>query len=298
MVKKGEDELKCFEEMKLKGVSLDVITFACSWKASACIGALSRGIEIHGEIEKTGLIGRDSIVGNALVDRYEKCGYLSKAEELLYSFCKRDVISWNALIAGYVKYKQDEAVLNSLEKMQVEGISPDSITLAYVLKACGSIGAGEKGTKIHIEMDRKILLEQSFIIGNALMNMYAKCGLLMKAREVFDKISDADIILWNVLIAWQAQFSQCEDVIHVLDTMETVGVNLDSPTFLSVLHACNHGGHLFKAQIFFEAMIQDYGIAPTTEHYTSMIDLFSRVGQVDNARETTFKAEMYRLKKY
>mgnify|MGYP002775132878 CR=1 FL=1 len=67
MVKKGEDELKCFEEMKLKGVSPDAITFACSLKACACIGALSRGIEIHGEIEKTGLIGRDSIVGNALI---------------------------------------------------------------------------------------------------------------------------------------------------------------------------------------------------------------------------------------
>ena len=167
--------------------------------------------------------------------------------------------------------------------MQVEGISPDSITLAYVLKACGSIGAGEKGTKIHIEMDRKILLEQSLIIGNALMDMYAKCGFLMKAREVFDRISDADIISWNVLIARQPQFGQCEDVFHVLDTMETVGVNPDSATFLSVLHACNHGGHLFKAQIFFEAMIQDYGITPTTEHYTSMIDLFSRAGQVDKA---------------
>ena len=167
--------------------------------------------------------------------------------------------------------------------MQVEGISPDSITLAYVLKACGSIGAGEKGTKIHIEMDRKILLEQSLIIGNALMDMYAKCGLLMKACEVFDKISDADIISWNVLIARQPQFGQCEDVFHVLDTMETVGVNPDSATFLSVLHACNHGGHLVKAQIFFEAMIQDYGITPTTEHYTSMIDLFSRAGQVDKA---------------
>jgi pentatricopeptide repeat protein len=280
---RAEDALQCFEEMKRKGVLPDAITFACSLKACMCIGALSKGIRIHGEIEKLGLLGRDSIVGNALVDMYAKCGRLHKAKELFLSLPSRDVVSWNALLAGYVKHERDEAVLASFEQMQAEGISPDSVTLAYVLKACGSMGAGGKGAQIHNEIDGKILAEQGLTIRNALMDMYAKCGLLRKACRMFDELSDPDIVSFNVLIAGHAQLGQCEDVFRSLGTMEAVGMKPDSATFLSVLHSCNHGGLQLQAQLFFKAMIENYGLIPTVEHYTSMIDLFSRAGQLEKA---------------
>eukprot|EP00250_Pteridium_aquilinum_P022500 c25392_g4_i4 orf=1-273(+) len=89
---------------------------------------------------------------------YAKCGSLSKAQDVLEKLPSRDVVSWSALIAGYAQRGQGEHALNCYERMQREGILPDAVTYACILKACGSIGAAEKGEEIHTEVHRQGLL--------------------------------------------------------------------------------------------------------------------------------------------
>ena len=48
----------------------------------------------------------------------------------------------------------------------------------------------------------------------------------------------------------------------------------DPITFVSVFNVCNHGGLVDEGQMYFETMIKDYGITPTFEHHTWLIDLF------------------------
>ena len=51
-----------------EGISPDVITFTCILKACGSIGAIDKGQKIHKEILGSGLLGKDAILGNALID--------------------------------------------------------------------------------------------------------------------------------------------------------------------------------------------------------------------------------------
>ena len=75
-----------------------------------------------------------------LLDMYAKCGALVKAQEVFDKLLERNVITWNALVAGYAQHDLGHEVLKHFEKMQSEGISPNTVTLVCILTACGSLG--------------------------------------------------------------------------------------------------------------------------------------------------------------
>eukprot|EP00250_Pteridium_aquilinum_P015078 c22364_g1_i1 orf=2-265(+) len=85
--------------------------------------------------------------------------------------------------------------------MQSDGVSPDAVTFSCILKACGSLGAIVKGTGIHVEIERRGLLEGDLVLGNSLIDMNVKFGLLTKAYDVFDELTIRDDVSWNALIA-------------------------------------------------------------------------------------------------
>eukprot|EP00250_Pteridium_aquilinum_P017807 c23789_g16_i1 orf=1-294(+) len=96
---------------------------------------------------------------------YAKCGALAKAQQVLYELPTRNVISWNAIIVGYCQYGYGQEALNCFEQMNCDGISPDSVTFASILKASGSIGEAEMGIDIHGEIVRKGLLREDTVLG-------------------------------------------------------------------------------------------------------------------------------------
>lgn len=64
--------------------------------------------------------------------------------------------------------------------MHLEGVFPDGVTLACSLKAGGIIVAASMGLRIHVESFRKGILDKDIVVGNALIDMYGKCGILQK----------------------------------------------------------------------------------------------------------------------
>ena len=85
--------------------------------------------------------------------------------------------------------------------MQREGILPDAVTYVYIWKACVMIGAADKGKQIHDEIARQGLLQNDIVLGSALVDMYAKCGAVSKARRVLDRLPSRDVVSWNALMA-------------------------------------------------------------------------------------------------
>ncbi|KAI5058915.1 hypothetical protein GOP47_0027085 [Adiantum capillus-veneris] len=278
----GEQALSCFEQMQVAGLSADAITFVCILKACGSIGRADKGQEVHIEIEKAKWLEKDVHVGTALVDMYAKCGLIKKAQEVFEKLSYRDVVSWNALLTGYVQHALGEEVLNCVDQMQSEGIMPDVVSFVCMLKACGSLGAVDKSHDLHAEITKRGWLDNS-TISSALVDMYANCGLAMEGRETFDRLSVTDVVSWNALIAGYALLGQDDSMLNVLHEMVTKGYDPDLVTFTTVLNTCSHGGQLDKAQMYFELMIQEFGINPTLKHLTCMVDLFARAGQLDKA---------------
>ena len=162
--------------------------------------------------------------------------------------------------------------------MKNEGLSPDAITFISVLKACGGTGALVKGKQIHDEIVSRGLLEKDIVLGTTLVDMYAKCGMITKAHKVLKELPIRNVVSWNALIAGYAEQGQCHEALNCLQWMQTEGLSPDKVTFVSILSACSHSGLLEKGEGYFEVMCTCYCITPTIEHYTCMIDLFSRAG--------------------
>ncbi|KAH7291454.1 hypothetical protein KP509_29G017400 [Ceratopteris richardii] len=280
----GEKALKCFEQMQREGLSPNAFTFACLIQACGSIKAIEKGGEIHKEINRQGLLRNDLVLGTALVDMYAKCGALAKAQLVLEKLPFRDVITWSALITGYIQQGQGEQALCCFEAMQKEGLTPNAVTYACILKACGIIGAVEKGEQIHDEVaNLGLLAENVVVLGTALVDMYAKCGSLVKATQVLEELHCQNVVPWNALMTGYTLHGQNEQALKCFEQMQEMGISPNEVTFSCVLNACSRLGLVEKGNMYFFDMSRIYGVKPSLEHFACMVDLFGRAGHLDKA---------------
>ncbi|KAH7279949.1 hypothetical protein KP509_37G044800 [Ceratopteris richardii] len=254
----GEQALRCFEQMQCEGHSPTAVTLVCVLTACGTIAAVDQGM-------------------------YVKCGAVAKAQQVLEGLPVQDVVSWNALITGWMQLGEAEQAFKCLDHMQRKGFTPTSVTFLCLLKACGNIGAVDKGEQVHDEIIRQGLLEDDAFLAMAVVEMYAKCGALLKARQVVDELSIEHVVSWNALIAGYAQKGQGEEALDCFASMQAKGILPDAETFVYILKACGTVGLIENAQEYFVTMKSKFGIKPDLEHYSYLLDVFGRAGHLDKA---------------
>ncbi|XP_045798014.1 pentatricopeptide repeat-containing protein At4g02750-like [Trifolium pratense] len=115
--------------------------------------------------------------------------------------------------------------------------------------------------------------------------MYAKCGSIDAATEVFCTVPERNLITWNSMIAGYAANGRANQAINVFVQMRKMGFKPDNITFVSLLTACSHGGLISEGREYFDNMEMNYGIKPQRGHYACMVDLLGRTGLVEEAYE-------------
>ncbi|XP_039132056.1 pentatricopeptide repeat-containing protein At1g74630-like [Dioscorea cayenensis subsp. rotundata] len=225
---------------------------------------------------------------NALITRYVRMGDIDAAKKVFDEMPQRDAISWNALIAGCISIKNYRDALEIFKMMLRSKIEPTELTIVSILGACAEAGELAIGFDIHDYLKHKELRIDGFV-GNALIDMYAKCGDLRMARRVFDEIGMKHVTSWNAMIVSLAVHGHCEEALELFSCMEKENNRIVKPnnvTFLGVLTACSHKGLVKEGQVFFDTMIRVYGIEPDIKHYGCMVDLLSRCGRLLDAYRT------------
>eukprot|EP01018_Ginkgo_biloba_P013186 Gb_32455 [translate_table: standard] len=273
--------MKLFQEMQLAGVKPDSKTFVSVLPACANLAALEQGMEIHKRIITSGF-QRDVFLENALVDMYAKCRSIEYARHVFDKMPRRDVVSWNVMIAAYAWHGPSEEALTLFHQMQQTGLQPNHRTFANVLPAYSNLGALEQGMEIHDEIIRSGF-ESDIFVANALIDMYAKCGSIDKARNLFDKMQKRDVVSWTSMIAGYAMQGCGKEALKFFEQMQQSGINPNHVTLVCVLCACCHAGLVDEGRQYFNSMSHCYHITPTMEHYVCMVDLLGRAGRLDEA---------------
>ena len=235
------------------GIHRDKETLFCLALLKSCASKkdLHEGIKIHDMVVKKRLLEKSSYVGNSVVNMYVKCGAMLKAEQVFQELPIRNVVTWNSLISGYIHQGLFQSAFNCFILMQSDdGIFPNAITFTYILKACGSVRDVEKGIQVHEMIVRRGLLEKDIVLGNALVDMYVKCGLLAKAQRVLQELPVRDVVSWNIMINGCVQNEQNNKALSIYERMQSEDLAPNSITFILILKACSNIGLIEKGENF------------------------------------------------
>ncbi|KAM6562116.1 hypothetical protein CsatB_022114 [Cannabis sativa] len=278
-----EKALKLFASMHFAGISPSEFTFVGVINACSDLSAIEEGKQIHGYSLKLGFESQMYVM-TALVDMYAKCSSISDARKGFDYLLKPDIVLWTSMIGGYVTNGDNEAALNLYCRMQMEGIMPNELTMASVLKACSSLAALEQGKQIH-GRTIKYGLGLEIPVGSALSTMYAKCGSLEDGNKVFRRMVTKDIISWNAMISGLSHNGHGNEALQLFEEMLYEGTKPDYITFVNVLSACSHMGLVDRGWSYFNMMFDKFGLVPKVEHYACMVDILSRAGKLKEAKE-------------
>ncbi|PHT87423.1 putative pentatricopeptide repeat-containing protein [Capsicum annuum] len=203
-------------------------------------------------------------------------------KDIFVNMDKKDLVSWNVMIAVYVKNYLPKEAVELYHQMETCGIEPDAITFASVLPACGDLSAASLGRRIHEFIERKGL-RPNLSLENALVDMYARCGCLTEARKMFEGMKFRDVVSWTSLISAYGKSGQGRDGVALFSQMLESGLQPDSIAFVSILSACSHAGLLLEGESYYKLMTDKYNIVPRLEHYACMVDLKGRSGRINEA---------------
>lgn len=248
----GDEKSAVIMFFKMFHTDVRPLSFTFSNALVACSGmcALKEGMQIHGVSIKVNF-EKDEVVSSSLTDMYVKCGKIEsarwifdqpgsrdliswtsivsayamsgrmkEARELFNEMPKRNVISWNAMLAGYTRSLQWEEALDFVFLMCRTTEDMDHVTLGLMLNVCAGLSDVEMGKQVHGFIYRHGFNSNIFV-GNALLDMYGKCGNLRSARVWFCQMSQSrDSISWNALLTSYARHGLSEQAMKIFGEMQ------------------------------------------------------------------------------
>lgn len=231
-----------------------------------------------------GMQERNAVSWNAMITGYAKVGDLVAARKLFDEMPARNVISWTSIITGYVQANQSSDALKLFQHMMKANVKLDEITIASVLSACAQLGSLDVGLAVH-EYIYRYDIRADIYVGNALIDMYCKCGAVEKALEVFHEMKNKDSVSWTSVISGLAVNGFVNQAFEIFSLMLRDGVQPTHGSFMGILLACTHAGMVDEGLKYFESMNKVYGLTPHMKHYGCIVDLLSRSGYLDRAYE-------------
>ncbi|KAJ8618981.1 hypothetical protein MRB53_015167 [Persea americana] len=240
-----------------------------------------QGKSIHGYAVRTGCISETSLL-TSLICMYDRFENVNSCCILFYTAHKRNVVVWNAMMSVFVRSKRAENAVISFSEMLGMEIEPDSVTILTLISACVQLGSLDIAKCITAYLIQKGF-EMDIFISNALIDMYAKCGNISSAKQVFDGMNEKDCVSWSVMINGYGMHGDGDAALALFSQMKHAGLKPDDVTFIGVLSACSHAGLVDQGRKLFNCMIEEHHILPRIEHYGCMVDLLGRTGHLFEA---------------
>ncbi|OMO77396.1 hypothetical protein COLO4_25209 [Corchorus olitorius] len=230
------------------------------------------------------MFSSDSYVQTGVIRLYVEARLWSDARKVFDEITHVDVVKWNVLMSGLLRCGFATRALGVFKEMLAFGVEPDEFCLTTALTACAQTGSLWEGKWIHEYVKKRgKCLELDVFMGTALVDMYAKCGCLDLAVEVFEGMSKRNVFSWAAMIGCFAVHGHARKAMQCLERMKNEKIRPDGVVLLGVLTACTHAGLVEEGLFFLNNMENQYRIVPKHEHYSCLVDLLCRVGKFDEA---------------
>ncbi|MBA0695820.1 hypothetical protein Goari_002419, partial [Gossypium aridum] len=283
----SHDVLSLFRRMLRLHCPPDHYTFPFVLKACGELPSFRSGAAVHAVVSTTGF-DSNVFVCNALVAMYARCGELDDARQMFEEMHDKgicDIVSWNSIVAAYTQSRDAKNAVELFRLMTNDSeIHPDIVSLVNVLPACGSLGASLHGMQLHAFALRRGLFEDVFV-GNALMDMYAKCRMIEQANKVFESMEVKDVVSWNAMVTGYSQAGRFEEALGLFEKMREEKIELDVVSWSAVIAGYAQKGHGYEALGVFRQM-QLCGSKPNVVTLVSVLSGCASIAALLQGKET------------
>nr|GEX44605.1 hypothetical protein [Tanacetum cinerariifolium] len=279
----ARDAIEAFCNMRRVGLTENESTILTLVSAFSDLKDTRQGRIIHGYVITHGFESKTDIA-NQVMYLYVKCEYIDHARQLFDQIKDKDLVSWTSMMMGYETLGHaNEAITLFQTMMRSEPeMNPDSVILTCLLQAFSQLGRLSQIKEIHCHVIR-VSMENEITIMNSLLTTYSKCGMYKTARYLFGQMGTRCLTSWNTMIAASGMHGDCYGALKLVHEMKKENIVPDEVTFMSVLSSCSHAGLVDVGLNLFRMMKDEYGLVPSEEHYSCMVDLLGRAGQLNEA---------------
>ncbi|KAJ9691575.1 hypothetical protein PVL29_013687 [Vitis rotundifolia] len=262
------EALPLYHTMLQSGLKPDHMTYPFVIKACNESSMTWFGLLVHTHVVKSGF-ECDSYIVSSLIHLYANGKDLGAAKQLFNLCSDRDVVSWNAMIDGYVKRGE-----MGHARMVFDGmVCRDVISWNTMINGYAIVGKIDEAKRLFDEMP-----ERNLVSWNSMLAGFVKCGNVEDAFGLFSEMPCRDLVSWNSMLACYAQCGKPNEVLTLFDQMRAVGVKPTEATVVSLLSACAHLGALDKG-LHLHTYINDNRIEVNSIVGTALVDIFAKCGK-------------------
>ncbi|KAF3781376.1 Pentatricopeptide repeat-containing protein [Nymphaea thermarum] len=136
---------------------------------------------------------------------------------------QRSEMAWDAMICEYLQQGELAMGLSLFQKIRAFGGCVCSSSLSQKLFSCvvgisGSVGDVNLRKILHAHV-LKLGFRLMLHLGNALVNMYAKCGEMDFAQKTFERLPEKDSSSWNSILSGYLQSEATDEVVALFASM-------------------------------------------------------------------------------
>ncbi|KAJ8441174.1 hypothetical protein Cgig2_024905 [Carnegiea gigantea] len=268
----------------------NTVTLAIILPVCARLERLSTGKSIHSYAIKSGWAS-GTLVGNALISMYAKCGLVQDDAYASFSeISDKDVVSWNAIIAGFAEKGLHKDAYSVFRHMLIGPVAPNYSTIASMLPVFTTLNkdtAYRLGRELHAYALRRVELQENIFVLNALLTFYLRIGLLQEAEDIFDRMGSRDLISWNAMISGYASNNEYLKVIHLFcEPLAEQRIVWDSVTLITVLPALANLHNLRMLKQVHGYIFQHPTFSGDTAVSNALISSYAKCKDLDSSYRT------------
>ncbi|KAM3237688.1 hypothetical protein P3L10_012718 [Capsicum annuum] len=297
-----QESIIIYKDLNFKGVLVDNYTFPFVLRSCSLLSALREGREVHCSVVKHGFES-DVFVQSSLISMYAQSGETLDSELVFDQMRVRNVVSWTAMIAGYVQNGIHEKGLefffqnvNALiafygkcglldvawslfDQMKEHSVvSWNAIITAYEQNDVGSSAI----KLFHRMLDEGV--EFDYITVVTVISAFARLGALDTEKWVHELVKskglECNVSLTNALID---MYAKCESIESARDVFYRLP-NRTVVSWSSIIGACASHGRGRDAVEFFSRMKEE-GIQPNSFTFTAVLTTCRHSGLVEEGRK-------------
>ncbi|KAI3511594.1 hypothetical protein L1887_18749 [Cichorium endivia] len=264
----------------------DAFTISSILTTCSTIQDLSTGKQIFSLSIKLGFLS-NTILSSAIIDMFSNCKSIHDSIRVFEEIDTWDSSVCNSMISTLVKHKLEENAMDIFTLSLKRDIKPTEFTLSCLVSCSSLFLPPVHGTQLHC-LVIKLGFECDPIVSSSLVEMYSKYGAIDSAKTIFDQMGVVkDLISWNTMILGFTYNGKTTESLNLFDELLKKGPHPDEVTLHGILLACNHAKLIDKGLKILYSMENKYGVKPKDTHLTTVVDLLTKTGRLNEALNIT-----------